>query len=509
LFAAESIVAATRRDGAPQRTLIAVSCTSKINCKSLAIRFFGATVATGRQNGGPPDKETALRRVLIANRGEIALRAIRTCRQLGLESIAVYSTADGNSAHRWAADHALCIGPPPPKLSYLNAAALIEIASSLQCDAVYPGYGFLAEDSAFAARCTEAGLTFIGPNSEAIARMGDKVAARQTAASLGIPVVPGSEAGFASASIAKPRAVEIGFPLLLKASAGGGGRGMRVVADASSFVELFEQASAEAEAAFGRPDVYLERFFPRVRHIEVQVFGDSHGNYAQLGERDCSVQRRHQKLVEESPSPVLDGPARRSMADAALTLVRAIDYVNAGTVEFIYDVPSGRFFFIEMNTRIQVEHPVTEMVTGNDLVAEQFRVAAGEQLSLRSAEAAGGTTAIEFRINAEDAAHDFRPSPGMLKRWRPPSGKDIRLDSHVYENYVVPPYYDSMLGKLIVTGRDREGAIAMAASALTRFDVAGIATTVDFHADLVRRPEFARAEIHTRWVEEQLQTAVH
>ena len=450
----------------------------------------------------------ALRRVLIANRGEIALRAIRTCRRLGLQSVAVYSAADGNSSHRWAADHAICIGPPPAKLSYLNAAALIEVASALKCDAVYPGYGFLAEDSAFANRCAEAGLVFIGPAPDVISRMGDKVAARQTAASLGIPVVPGSKAGFASAAQAKAHADEIGFPLLLKASAGGGGRGMRVVANPSVFAESFDQATAEAEAAFGRPDVYLERFFPQVRHIEIQIFGDGHGNYGQLGERDCSVQRRHQKLVEEAPSPVLTNKTRREIADAALTLVRAIKYVNAGTVEFIYDVASEKFFFIEMNTRIQVEHPVTEMVTGNDLVAEQFRVAAGERLSLKPAPA-DAPAAIEFRINAEDAAHDFRPSPGILKRWRPPSGKDIRLDSHVYENYVVPPYYDSLLGKLIVTGRDRAAAIETAGMALRRFVVAGIATTVDFHADLVRRPEFARAEIHTRWVEEQLQAPVH
>ncbi len=449
-----------------------------------------------------------MRRVLIANRGEIALRAVRTCRQLGLQSVAVYSSADGNSPHRWAADRAVCIGPPPPKASYLNAAALIEVANACQCDAVYPGYGFLAEDSRFAAHCTEAGLIFIGPSAEVIARMGDKVAARQTAAALGIPVVPGSNEGFTAAAEAKAQADAIGYPLLLKASAGGGGRGMRVVGGADDFADLFAQASAEAAAAFGRPDVYLERFFPKVRHIEIQVFGDRHGNYVQLGERDCSVQRRHQKLVEEAPSPVLDQPARRAMADAALTLVRALDYVNAGTVEFIYDVESARFFFIEMNTRIQVEHPVTEMVTGTDLVAEQFRVAAGEPLSVAGA-AADAPVAIEFRINAEDAEHGFRPSPGMLKRWRPPSGRDIRLDSHVYENYVVPPFYDSMLGKLIVTGRDRTAAIATAVAALARFEVSGIATTVPFHAGLLQQPEFARAEIHTRWVEERMSTAVH
>jgi acetyl-CoA carboxylase biotin carboxylase subunit len=453
-------------------------------------------------------REIPLRRVLIANRGEIALRAVRTCRRLGLESVAVYSSADANSPHRWAADHAVRIGPPPPKLSYLNAGALLEVASALKCDAVYPGYGFLAEDNGFAERCAQAGLIFIGPSAEVIARMGDKVAARQTAASLGIPVVPGSKEGFSSAAEAKTHADHLGFPLLLKASAGGGGRGMRVVAGPASFIELFVQATAEAEAAFGKPDIYLERFFPQVRHIEIQVFGDKHGNYLELGERDCSIQRRHQKLVEEAPSPVLDKKTRRSMADAALTLVRSIDYVNAGTVEFIYDIAAGQFFFIEMNTRIQVEHPVTEMVTGNDLVAEQFRVAAGERLSLNPS-GDGPATSIEFRINAEDAAHDFRPSPGMLKRWRPPSGKDIRLDSHVYENYVVPPFYDSMLGKLIVSGRDRAAAIETARAALDHFEVAGIATTVDFHAELVRQPEFTRAEIHTRWVEKQMRAPVH
>jgi acetyl-CoA carboxylase, biotin carboxylase subunit len=365
-----------------------------------------------------------------------------------------------------------------------------------------------AENESFAARCAEAGLTFIGPSPQVIAQMGDKAAARRIAASLSIPVVPGSDKGFTASADAKARAAAIGYPLLLKASAGGGGRGMRIVENAESFVALFDQATAEAEAAFGVRDVYLERFFPKVRHIEIQVFGDTHGNYVQLGERDCSVQRRHQKLVEESPSPVLDKAARRAMADAAMTLVRSLKYVNAGTVEFIYEVESKTFFFIEMNTRIQVEHPVTEMVTGIDLVAEQFRVAAGERLSV-TAGADAMPAAIEFRINAEDAAHDFRPSPGTLKRWRPPSGRDIRLDSHVYENYVVPPFYDSMLGKLIITGRDRAAAIETAASALARFDVAGIPTTVSFHAELLRRPEFARAEIHTRWVENELKAAVH
>ena len=449
-----------------------------------------------------------MRRVLIANRGEIALRAVRACRQLGLESLAVYSTADANSPHRWAADHAVCIGPPPPKSSYLNGAALIETATASKCDAVYPGYGFLAENSGFAGRCTEAGLTFVGPGAECIARMGDKVAARQAAAEVGIPVVPGSQHGFTSAESAALAAPDVGYPMLLKASGGGGGRGMRVVTRKEDFTAQFEQASAEAQAAFSNPEIYLERFFPQVRHIEIQVFGDKHGNYVHLGERDCSVQRRHQKLIEESPSPVLDQATRRQMAEAAVALIKALKYVNAGTVEFIYDPSSRKFFFIEMNTRIQVEHPVTEMVTGIDLVQEQFRVAAGEKLSFGSI-FAEGRAAIEFRINAEDATRDFQPSPGTLKRWRPPSGRDVRVDSHAYENYAVPPYYDSMLAKLIVSGSDRAACVETAKSALARFQVTGLTTTVPFHAQLLQRPEYARAEVHTRWVEENFQMAAH
>src|SRR5215831_9276663 len=441
----------------------------------------------------------AVQRVLIANRGEIALRAIRSCRQLGLESLAVYSSADANSPHRWAASEAICIGPPPATASYLNASALLETAAAMKCDAVYPGYGFLAENATFAGRCGEAGLTFIGPNAECISRMGDKVAARQAAAAIGIPCVPGSEHGFTSAAPASDVAKRLGFPLLLKASGGGGGRGMRVVTRIEDFTTQFEQASTEAKAAFGNAEIYLERFFPQVRHIEIQVFGDQHGNFVHLGERDCSVQRRHQKLVEESPSPALDQMTRARMAEAAVALIKALKYVNAGTVEFIFDPASRQFFFIEMNTRIQVEHPVTEMVTGTDLVLEQFRVAAGEKLSFGST-FSEGRAAIEFRINAEDATQDFRPSPGVLKKWRPPSGRDIRVDSHAYENYAVPPYYDSMLAKLIVTGRDRAAAMDVARSALARFQVSGLQTTVPFHARLLEQPEFARAEVHTRWV---------
>lgn len=449
-----------------------------------------------------------MKRVLIANRGEIALRAIRTCRQLSLESVAVYSSADANSAHRFAADKAVCIGPPPPKASYLSVGTLIETAHALKCDAIYPGYGFLAENSAFAQRCAEEDLIFIGPDSECIAQMGDKVSARQAAAKVGIPVVPGSEHGFTCAEAASPISREIGYPQLLKASGGGGGRGMRVVERPEEFVSQFEQATAEAQAAFGNGEIYLERFFPRVRHIEIQVFGDTHGNYVHLGERDCSVQRRHQKLIEESPSPVISDATRKEMAEAAVALIRALKYVNAGTIEFIYDTASEKFFFIEMNTRIQVEHPVTEIVTGTDLIREQFRVAAGEKLSFESI-FAQNRSAIEFRINAEDASRNFQPSPGTLKQWRPPSGHNVRIDSHAYENYVVPPYYDSMLAKLIVHGEDRAAAIEAAKTALAQFKVSGLTTVIPFHEHLVNRPEFVRAEVHTRWIEENMKMAAH
>ncbi len=324
-----------------------------------------------------------MKRVLVANRGEIALRAVRAARKVGLETVAACSEADRNSPHVWAADRSVCIGPAPASLSYLNGSALIEAARGTGCDAIYPGYGFLSEKSAFAAACREEGLTFIGPSPEAIGMMGDKVEARLAAERNGVPVVPGSQQGFTDAQAAAPVADKIGYPLLLKASGGGGGRGMRVASGPQEFAALFAQASAEAASAFGNPEIYLERFFARVRHIEIQVFGDSHGNAIHLWERDCSIQRRHQKLVEEAPSPVLDGAIRKQMAEAATALIRNIKYEGAGTIEFIYDMDSGRWFFIEMNTRIQVEHPVTEEIFGVDLVAEQMRVAAGEPISFK------------------------------------------------------------------------------------------------------------------------------
>jgi acetyl-CoA carboxylase biotin carboxylase subunit len=442
--------------------------------------------------------------VLVANRGEIALRAMRACRKLGLQSVAAYSQADRNSPHVWAADRSVCIGPPAPALSYLNGAALIEAARGTGCDAVYPGYGFLAEKSAFAANCREEGLTFIGPSPEAIGAMGDKVEARRIAERNGVPVVPGSPQGFTDAGEAATVAKDIGFPLLLKASGGGGGRGMRIAAGMDEFAALFTQASAEALAAFSNSEIYLERFFPKVRHVEIQVFGDSHGNAIHLWERDCSIQRRHQKLVEEAPSPILAAKTRREMAEAAVALIRNLNYEGAGTIEFIVDIDSGRWFFIEMNTRIQVEHPVTEELFGVDLVAEQLRVAAGEPLSFKQPAPPNGRCAIEFRINAEDPGNGFRPSPGTITEWSPPSGQGIRLDSHVYKSYAVPPYYDSLLGKLIVSGENRDDVLAAAASALARFQVSGIATTIPFHAQLVGCVPFIDGSAHTRWVEQEM-----
>lgn len=445
-----------------------------------------------------------MRRVLIANRGEIALRAVKACRRLGLESVAVHSEADRNSPHLWAADRAICIGPPPSAQSYLNSAALIEAARGTGCDAVYPGYGFLAEKAEFAAACRAAGLVFVGPSPEVIALMGNKVEARRKAEQHGVPVVPGSPQGFTSPDDAEDLAQSIGFPLLLKASGGGGGRGMRVVETPADFRPLFAQATAEAEAAFGQPDLYLERFFANVRHIEIQVFGDSLGNMVHLWERDCSIQRRHQKLIEEAPSPVLNAQARGAMADAAASLARALRYEGAGTIEFIYDFASGRWFFIEMNTRIQVEHPVTEEIFGVDLVAEQLRVASGERLSFAQPKAPSGRHAIEFRINAEDPEAAFRPSPGMVGEWRPPTGPGIRLDSHVYKSYVVPPFYDSLLGKLIISAASRDEAVSRARSGLARFQVSGVATTIPFHSRIIQRPEFIDGSAHTRWVEEEM-----
>lgn len=443
-----------------------------------------------------------MKRVLIANRGEIAVRVLRACRQVGVEAVMIYSRADRDMPYLRNADRAVCIGPPAAKHSYLSQDAILTAALGSGCDALHPGYGFLAENAGFAERCAQHGLTFVGPSPEAIRLMGDKIAGREAAQRHGVPLVPGSHLAIDDPKLAREEAERIGFPLLIKASAGGGGRGMRVVHDGKDLEGQLEQARAEALAAFSNPSVYLERFFAKVHHVEVQVFGDSHGNVVQLGERDCSTQRRHQKLVEESPSPVLDGELRNAMCETALKLTRSMGYTSAGTIEFIFDPQQRQFYFIEMNTRIQVEHPVTEVVTGADLVAEQLRVAAGQALSLPSGPASGH--AIEWRINAEDPARGFLPTPGTISRFRAPQGEGIRVDTFVEEGHVLSPYYDSLLAKLIVHGRDRTQALARSAEALARFDVQGVSTTLPFHRRLVEHEQFISNQVHTRWVEENL-----
>jgi len=441
-----------------------------------------------------------MQRVLIANRGEIALRVIRACRRAGLKTVAVYSEPDANSPHVWAADEAICIGPAAPQRSYLNREAILHVAKARGCDAIHPGYGFLAENAEFANLCEDNGVIFIGPSAASIRTMGDKAEARRAAMRLGVPVVPGSEDSFMDSAAASDAVRAIGFPVLLKARSGGGGRGMRIVEDAAAFEGLFRQATAEAAAAFGDGGVYLERYFLAVRHIEVQVLGDGKGKAVHLWERDCSTQRRHQKLVEEALSPALDGSTRETICAAAVELSRGIAYRGAGTVEFLYDPADKAFYFIEMNTRIQVEHPVTEMLTGVDLVAEQLRIADGQGLAFDAPPPASGHT-IEFRINAEDAARGFQPSPGRIEQWRPPSGAGVRLDSHAYPGYQVATFYDSLLGKLIVHGEDRADALAKARMALGRFTVTGVATTIPFHLALLDDPEFQSGDIHTGWVE--------
>ena len=445
-----------------------------------------------------------MKRVLVANRGEIAVRVIRACRTLGLETVAVYSTGDRDAAHTRLADRAVCIGPPAAAASYLSIPALVTTALGTGCDAVHPGYGFLAENAAFAQTCAERGLRFVGPGPDAIRAMGDKVRAREMAAAIGVPVVPGSDGPVATVEEASRVAARIGFPLLLKAAAGGGGRGMRVVREEAGLAGAFVAAQAEAQAAFSDPTLYVERFLEKVRHVEIQVMADGHGASVHLGERDCSLQRRHQKLLEEAPSPSVTPAIRAAMGETALAVVRHIRYENAGTVEYVLEPTSGRFYFIEMNTRIQVEHPVTEMLTGVDLVATQLRVAAGEPLGLTQADVTLRGHAIECRINAEDPDLDFRPGPGTVTTWRPPAGERLRVDTHVEAGSHVPPFYDSLLAKVIVAAPDRSAAIARMDRALADFAVEGIPTTIGFHRRVLAHPDFVAGRVHTRWVEEEL-----
>jgi len=442
-------------------------------------------------------------KLLIANRGEIALRILRSCQELGIATVAVYSTADRNSLHVQLADEAVCVGDSPSNRSYLNFQNIFAAATTRGADAIHPGYGFLAENVAFAEMCASHQITFVGPSPDSIRAMGDKSTAKATMQAVGVPTIPGSEGLLDTHQQAAVLAAAMGYPVMIKATAGGGGRGMRLVPGPDQLENLFKAAQGEAEAAFGNPGLYMEKFIDRPRHVEVQVLADRHGNVVHLGERDCSIQRRHQKLLEEAPSPGLDPELRRRMGEAAVAAARTIGYEGAGTVEFLLD-RGGDFYFMEMNTRIQVEHPVTEMVTGIDLIAEQLRIAGGEPISVRQEDVRLTGHAIECRINAEDPRHNFRPAPGKITGWLPPGGPGVRIDSHVYTGYEIPPFYDSLIGKLIVWGIDRDHALRRLRRALSEFAITGIPTTIDFHLALLERPEFQQGDVHTKFVEQEM-----
>jgi acetyl-CoA carboxylase, biotin carboxylase subunit len=439
------------------------------------------------------------RKILIANRGEIALRVIRACREMGIRTVAVFSEADRESLHVRFADEDVCIGPPPARESYLNIPRIIAAAEITGADAVHPGYGFLAENAEFSEICEKSDLTFIGPTPEQIRVMGDKAAARRTMREVGVPIVPGTDA-IDDAEEGLAAAEEIGFPVLIKAAAGGGGKGMRVAALPDDFVRQFGMARNEAGAAFGDDSVYIEKYLARPRHIEFQILGDRHGRVIHLGERDCSIQRRHQKLIEEAPSPALTPELRERMGEAAVRGAKSIDYVGAGTMEFLLD-EDGSFYFMEMNTRIQVEHPVTEMCTGYDLIKEQIRAAAGLQLSISEGEIELRGHAIECRINAEDPDRGFAPSPGTVHTFHAPGGMGVRVDSHVYSGYRVPPFYDSLLGKLIVHAPTREEAIARMRQALASFVLEGVHTTIPFLMKVMEHPDFMAGHVDTKFLE--------
>jgi len=441
------------------------------------------------------------KKVLIANRGEIALRVIRACRELGLETVAVFSEADKESLHVRFADDDVCIGPAPSRESYLRIPRLIAAAEITGADAIHPGYGFLAENAEFAETCAASNITFIGPTPAQIRVMGNKAAAREAMIKVGVPVVPGTPGPVDDADAALEFARSIGFPVIIKASAGGGGKGMRVARDPDDFARSFQLARSEALSAFANGDVYVEKYLERPRHIEFQILGDKHGNVLHLGERDCSVQRRHQKLIEEAPSPAVTPKLREEMGKAAVAGAKAIDYVGAGTIEMLLDA-DGSYYFMEMNTRIQVEHPVTEMLTGVDLVKEQIRVAGGEQLTVNELPPLRGHV-IECRVNAEDPARNFQPSPGKITTFHPPGGPGVRLDSHVYAGYVVPPYYDSLLAKLIVQGRDRREAVARMKVALESFVVEGVTTTIPFLARVMENERFMSGDVDTKFLERE------
>ncbi len=446
-----------------------------------------------------PSRE--ITRLLIANRGEIALRIQRACRELDIQTVQVYSEADRDSLAVQLADHALCIGPAAASQSYLRGERIIEAAKALRADAIHPGYGFLSENAEFAALCEREGVTFVGPRSEVIAMMGDKARARATARAAGVPVTPGSTGTVATPAAALDVASGIGYPVILKAVAGGGGRGMRVVQSAADLVTLFENAALEAKTAFGDATLYVEKYLTQIRHVEIQILADGE-SVLNLGERDCSSQRRNQKLVEEGPAPQLSPELRAAMGDAAVRLCRHVGYTSAGTVECIVDPAAGTFYFMEMNTRVQVEHPVTECLTGVDIVKEQIRIAAGNPLAMQQHDVHVRGHAIECRINAEDPEQDFAPCPGTVTELRFPGGPGVRVDSHLYAGYRVPPNYDSLVAKLVTWGRDRDEALARMQRALAELRIEGIKTTASFLAQLLGSDTFRRGKVHTRYVEE-------
>ncbi|MHB1025168.1 MAG: acetyl-CoA carboxylase biotin carboxylase subunit [Desulfobacteria bacterium] len=440
-----------------------------------------------------------IHKVLIANRGEIAVRIIRTCREMGIKTVAVFSTADKDAMHVRMADQAVCIGPPPGADSYLNVPAILSAIEITDADAVHPGYGFLAENAAFAEICSNYGVRFIGPSSEAIRLMGDKIEARRAVQKVKVPVVPGSDGAVTEEEDGLRVAKEIGFPVIVKAAAGGGGRGMKIVHSPASFINAFLTAQSEALSAFGVPDVYIEKYFDNARHVEVQVMGDRHGNVIHLGDRDCSIQRRHQKLIEESPAPALPARVRNRMWKAAVDAAVGVNYDSVGTVEFLY-VPDGEFHFLEMNTRIQVEHTVTEMVTGIDIVREQIRIADGKKLRYAQKDVPMRGHAIEVRINAEDP-ETFLPFPGPIHTCIFPGGFGVRVDTAIYPGYVVPSTYDSLLGKLIVHGDDRNEAIMRMRRALDEVRIEGVRTTVPFHKKMMVNSDFVEARLSTNFLE--------
>ena len=442
-------------------------------------------------------------KILIANRGEIALRILHSCKELGISTVAVHSSIDRQALHVQLADESVCIGPPPSSKSYLNIPNIISAALTRNATAIHPGYGFLAENARFAEICADHKIIFIGPSPEAIRAMGDKSTAKKTMQQAGVPTVPGSPGLIDSEEEALKIATEIGYPVIIKATAGGGGRGMRLVRQESEFGRLFRAAQGEAEAAFGNAGVYLEKFIERPRHIEFQILADNYGNVVHLGERDCSIQRRHQKLLEEAPSPFLTPNLRKKMGEAAIKAAKSIKYQGAGTVEFLVD-GAGNFYFMEMNTRIQVEHPVTEMITSLDLINEQIRVAQGEKLSFNQSQVQLNGHAIECRINAEDPTQNFRPHPGKISGYLPPGGPGVRVDSHVYTDYEIPPYYDSLIGKLIVWGPNRDMAIKRMRRALQECAITGIPTTIGFHQRILETPAFLAGDVYTNFIEEHL-----